>query len=236
MAMDLADARIVRGLLDGVKIDEAGLDAVVAALADKDAAGVHELSAGFPEPARKALAALLKLYGGPEILARARRELPAGPLIDAALDDLQWLSEHLQQAHPGVRIGFDLADLSGYAYYSGARFAVYAEGISDVVLRGGRYDEVGAVFGRNRPAVGFSLDLKILSTSLAPPLSSTAIRAPWSLDPALRGVIRGLRADGEIVVCVLPGHEHEVQEFECDRELVAKDGRWSVALLPRAAS
>ena len=53
--------------------------------------------------------------------------------------------------------------MSGYAYYSGPRFAVYGAGSSDALARGGRYDEVGAVFGRNRPAVGFSLDLKTLA-------------------------------------------------------------------------
>ena len=65
--------------------------------------------------------------------------------------------------HPELEIGFDLADSNGYAYYSGPRFAAYAQGASDAVARGGRYDEVGAIFGRNRPAVGFSLDVKDLA-------------------------------------------------------------------------
>lgn len=44
----------------------------------------------------------------------------------------------------------------------------------------GRYDEVGAIFGRNRPAVGFSLDLKSLAEAagVAPVLA--AILAPWA--------------------------------------------------------
>ena len=70
--------------------------------------------------------------------------------IDAALDDLQWIERHVRRAHPHVRVGFDLADMSGYAYYSGVRFALYGAGASDSLVRGGRYDEVGAVFGRNR--------------------------------------------------------------------------------------
>ncbi|CAN5536242.1 ATP phosphoribosyltransferase regulatory subunit [soil metagenome] len=237
IAMDLADARIVRGVLAGVPIDAAGLGAVAAALASKDAAGVHDLSRSFPADARAGLIALLNLYGGPEVLDRARAELPQRPMITAALNDLEWLSGHLQEANANVRIGFDLADLSGYAYYSGTRFAVYAAGISDVVLRGGRYDEVGSVFGRNRPAVGFSLDLKTLaSAGNRPVASAAAIRAPWGLDPKLRGAIRQLRAQGEIVVCALPGHEHEVQEFDCDRELVGHDGQWAVRPLPSQLS
>ena len=40
--------------------------------------------------------------------------------------------------------------------------------------------------------------------------------------------IAALRKKGETVVCVLPGHESEVDEFHCDRELVNIDGHWVV--------
>ena len=165
------------------------------------------------------------------MLAAARRELPAHPLVVAALDDLAWLSQHLRQAYPGVRVGFDLADHSGYAYYSGARFAVYADGYSDAIVRGGRYDEVGAVFGRNRPAAGFSMDLKQLAALVPPRTMKPAIRAPWGEQPELRAAIRRLREQGESVVCILPGHEHEGEEFACDRELALHDGQWLVRSL-----
>jgi len=87
-------------------------------------------------------------------------------------------------------VGFDLSDMSGYAYYSGARFAIYGAGCSDALARGGRYDEVGAVFGRNRPAVGFSLDLKTLAEVAGPSRAPAAIRAPWGEDPELRAALR----------------------------------------------
>ena len=130
-----------------------------------------------------------------------------------------------------MHVGFDLADIVGNGYYSGARFAAYVAGSSDAVARGGRYDEVGAVFGRNRPAVGFSLDLKELVGVLPPRPLKAAIRAPWGEGASLRAAISRLRASGETVVCVLPGHEHEGQEFDCDRELVAADGQWMVRAL-----
>jgi len=162
------------------------------------------------------------------VIEAARRLLPPHAAIRAALDDLERLADHARAAHPETAVGFDLADIGGYDYYSGARFAVYAEGSSDAVLRGGRYDEVGAVFGRNRPAVGFSLDLKELAALVPAARRRPAIRAPWSADATLRSAIRGLRERGETVVCVLPGHGDEGEEFECDRELVAQDGRWAV--------
>jgi ATP phosphoribosyltransferase regulatory subunit len=180
---------------------------------------------------RDALLRLTTLYGDAEVLDIARRELPRRALIDAALDDLRWLAERLRRSHPEVGIGFDLADLRGYAYYSGARFAVYVAGASDAVVRGGRYDEVGAVFGRNRPAVGFSMDLKVVAglADAAPPRA--AIRAEWGDDATQRAAVRRLRQQGETVVCMLPGHGHEAQEFDCDRELVASAGQWLVRAL-----
>ena len=229
--LDLADARIVRGLLAPLDLAREPTEQVYAALAAKDAALLRELSADFPEAVRRGLLALVSLYGGPEVLEAARRDLPALPMIRAALDDLQWLAAHARQAHPEVEVGFDLADLSGYAYYSGAHFAVYATGSSDAVLRGGRYDEVGAVFGRNRPAVGFSLDIKALAALAPGKRLSAAIRAPWAESPALRAEVRRLREQGETVVCMLPGHDHEGQEFDCDRELVESAGQWALRAL-----
>lgn len=231
LTIDLGDARVVRSVLAGAPLDEAALTELVAALTAKDGSTVQALARRCPAEARAGLAALLDLYGGDEVLAQARQRLPARAPIAAALDDLAWLVRHLRQSNPGVKIGFDLSDMSGYAYYSGVRFAVYGAGSTNALVRGGRYDEVGAVFGRNRPAVGCSLDLKGL-TAVAPATPPrAAVRAPWGEDAGLRSAVRALRAAGETVVCILPGHEHETQEFECDRALAAVDGEWVVRAL-----
>jgi ATP phosphoribosyltransferase regulatory subunit len=226
LLIDLADARVVRGVLAGLPIEAAQLQEVVAALSKKDAAVLESLAQGFPIDTRRALRELLALYGGEEVLAEARRRLPQRALIGEALDDLQWLASHLKRDHPGVRLGFDLSDMSGYAYYSGTRFAVYGGDSSGALARGGRYDEVGAVFGRRRPAVGFSLDLKLLAEHAPEPPRASAVRAPWGEDLKLRAAVRRLRETGETVVCVLPGHENEGQEFDCDRELALIDDHW----------
>jgi ATP phosphoribosyltransferase regulatory subunit len=231
LVLDLADARIVRGLIAGAP-DEATLGReVVEALAIKDSSRLEQLSATFPAETRAGLLALPRLYGDERVLTEARQSLPARPLIHAALDDLAWLASHVRRAHPDVTLGFDLADVGGHGYYSGVRFAAYAEGCADALLRGGRYDEIGAVFGRTRPAVGFSTDLKAISAVASPEPRRMAVRAPWGEDAGLRAAIRSLRGQGDTVVCILPGHEHEGAEFDCDRELVAVDGRWVLRAL-----
>lgn len=226
LVIDLADARVLRGVLAGVPLEAAQLQDIVQALSEKDGAALAGLTAAVPEPTRAALQVLLRLYGGGEVLAAAREALPARPLVQAALDQLAWLAAHLHAAYPQLSIGFDLGEMSGYAYYSGPRFAVYGQGSSEALARGGRYDEVGAVFGRNRPAVGFSLDLKSLAEVAGPSPAPNAIRAPWGEDPSLRAAMRRLREAGETVIAVLPGHEVEAQAFACDRELVQAQGQW----------
>lgn len=228
LVMDLADARFVQGALVGVTLSPVQGDALRAALASKDQAELEALTADLPATNREALRLLPALFGGDEVLEIARARLPNNTLITAALDDVQWLATHLRRDYPSLRLGFDLADLSGYAYYSGTRFAIYSAGGTDALVRGGRYDNVGAVFGRRRAAVGFSLDLKSVVEHVRFDGRRAAIRAPWSEDTALRAAVRRLREMGEAVVCVLPGHEHEADEFECDRELVAVNGQWVV--------
>ena len=222
--VDMADVGIVDALLEHTSASPSASGEIHQALARKDSSELHRLSAGFPPVARDGLRALLGLYGDAQVLDRARVVLPVLPGITRALDNLQWLAGQL----PSVRVSFDLADLQGYAYYTGVRFSIYSEGAVDALVRGGRYDEVGAAFGRNRPAVGFSLDVKALVAAVVPRALHAAIRAPWSEADDLHRAIKHLRTKGETVVCVLPGHESEVDEFQCDRELLQVAGQWVV--------
>jgi len=223
-SVDMADARIVNALLEGVALEGDLLAQVHAALAAKDRSELSALTQKFPRASRQGLLALVELYGDEKVLLEAQEVLSAVPAVGQALSNLKWLADHLE----GAKVTFDLADLRGYAYYTGARFSIYAEGANDALVRGGRYDEVGAVFGRRRPAAGFSLDVKALvGVAAARPLRA-AIRAPWREVPDLRAAIASLRARGETVVGVLPGHESEVEEFHCDRELIQVAGQWVV--------
>ena len=233
LAVDMADVRIVNGLLAGATLDTRTLTRIHAALSAKDASELAQLMAGLngdiSSAAREGLKALLQLYGDEKVLKEAEKVLPPLPGVLGALQNLKWLASRVGD----VKVSFDLADLRGYAYYSATRFAIYGQGAE--LARGGRYDEVGAVFGRNRPAVGFSLDLKELVSVLPPRLLNAAICAPWGDDAALNAAIARLRAGGETVTCLLPGHENEVNEFDCDRELVMADGQWVVQPRSQAA-
>ena len=227
VSVDLSDARIVPALLRGVSLSQDEHDALHNALAAKDTSGVRTLTQSLPANVRDALVALVQMYGDASVLQHAEKTFAAWPEVLTAINELR----HMASALQNVRVTFDLADLRGYGYYSGVRFAIYVPGGNDALVRGGRYDEVGAVFGRKRPAAGFSLDLKELVGVVPEVALKAAIRAPWGAAKGLREAIATLRARGETVVCVMPGHESEVDEFDCDRELVDVSGQWVVKAL-----
>ena len=222
--VDLADPGVMHALLDPAKLTPERQSALHAALVAKDSAELRALSKDLPAALRHDLLLLPQLYGPISVLEDAEKRLQALPRLRGALSDLKWLASRLD----GATVSVDLADLRGWGYYSGPRFAMYAAGASDALARGGRYDAVGAIFGRLRPAAGFSLDVKALTGVLPRPAQRGAIRAPWCDDVQLRTVTAQLRGTGETVVSVLPGHESEVEEFACDRVLVLQDGRWVV--------
>jgi ATP phosphoribosyltransferase regulatory subunit len=226
--LDLSDARIVPALLAHVTLNAPERDALHSALAAKDMSSVQILTKDLPANVREALVALVGMYGDASVLIQAEKAFASWPIVLQALAEMRQIAADLND----VALTFDLADLRGYAYYSGVRFAIYAKGASDALVRGGRYDEVGAVFGRKRPAVGFSLDLKELVNVVPQRALKAAIRAPWGNAKGLREAIARQRVQGETVVCVLPGHENEVDEFNCDRELIEVAGQWAVQAVP----
>lgn len=158
------------------------------------------------------------------MLDDARRLLPALPEITRALDDLAHLAAQVKDAE----VAIDLADLRGYAYHSGAMFAAYVDGVPNAVAHGGRYDHVGQAYGRARPATGFSLDLREIARISPVEARGAAILAPWKQDDALRAAVGALRDAGEVVIQALPGHDHVLDEFACDRALVERDGAWVI--------
>ena len=222
--LDLCHAGVLSALIANEPKANALGEALYDALAGKDVPRLDELGADLTPATRDALRVLPTLYGDASVLAEARARLPATPEIARALDDLAFLAAQVD----GAEVMIDLADLRGYAYHSGVMFSAYVDGVPNAVARGGRYDKVGEAYGRARPATGFSLDLREVARISPVEARSSAILAPWQHDDALRASVAALRDAGEVVIQALPGHDHDLDEFACDRVLVERNGAWVV--------
>ena len=177
------------------------------------------------------LTTLADLHGDKDILTKARSCFAkADKAVLDALDELSVLAHRLSTEFSEQTLHFDLAELRGYNYHTGVVFAAYLSGQGQAIALGGRYDHIGEVFGRARPATGFSTDLKQLMQlgSFNNPISVSAIFAPDNSEAELRKMIVELRAQGKRIVSALPGQMQTASDMGCDEQLVNRNGQWQV--------
>lgn len=233
LSLDIGHVGIFRGLAAATGISAPDEAALFEMLQRKSAPEIEGYLDGLALPPEHDAMwrALVDLHGGLEVLARARDLLePAGEDVLGALDHLVRLGDALGARHPSLRLNFDLAELRGYRYHTGVVFAAYVPGEGEEIARGGRYDGIGAAFGRARPATGFSTDLRRLAalSGAAEFVQPGAIAAPAQADQGLAERVAELRSVGERVIAMLPGQEGGPEALGCDRQLVQRGDDWIV--------
>jgi ATP phosphoribosyltransferase regulatory subunit len=234
IGLDIGHVGITRAMAQSAGIVDGNADRLFDALQRKSIPDLEQLVAGHgvPSALAEALVELPEMYGPVADLPAALARLSAlGAEIAAAAADLSTTVGRLQARCPDSELYFDLAEMRGYDYHTGVVFTAFVEGFGREIARGGRYDSVGAIYGRSRPATGFSLDLRQLAKLAAPGQAAETggILAPADGDEPLNEKIRSLRRAGERVVRQL-GDDREVPQG-CDRWLVRGDDGWTVAPL-----
>jgi len=230
--LDLGHVGIFRGLAAHADMGTEAENQLWDALQRKAVSEIDALLGALEisSPQRRMLRALAGLSGGVEVLDQANSVLADAPQsVHDAMRELWSIATSLERRLPDVALHFDLGELRGYAYHTGAVFAAFVPGHGEEVARGGRYDQIGRVFGRPRPATGFSADLKTLMAlgeAAAEPERPGCVLAPWDDENALQKAVRRLRAEGTRVLWALPGQP--AAGCGCDRRLVKRGGTWSV--------
>jgi ATP phosphoribosyltransferase regulatory subunit len=231
--LDLGHVGIYRGLIEQAGIARGDELRLFDALQRKAGSEIEVIIAesGVAGAVGDMLLALVEL-NGEDALTRASVALRAADArVLSALDRLKQVAEELSRWLPGLPVHFDLAELRGYTYKTGVVFAAFAPGWGLEIARGGRYDDIGRVFGRARPAVGFSSDLKGLIALSTPPAASPAsvpVLAPWDADPDLQRLVEQLRGQGRQIIHELPGQSGAPHDQDrCDR-LVRVQGVWQL--------
>jgi ATP phosphoribosyltransferase regulatory subunit len=231
--VDLGHVGIYRGLAGDANLDDEQEALLFDALQRKAIPEIDEFlgQLDLSTAQRERLAGLAGLSGDARVLERAQELLGgAGGETRRALDNLIQIARLALQRLPGLRLHFDLAELRGYKFHTGAVFAAFVADRGQEIARGGRYDDIGQVFGRARPATGFSTDLRSLMQlgSRNWPKDSHVILAPLEGNAALPETVRKLRAAGEVVVQELPDQDSSSAETGCDRRLRWNGAEWVV--------
>lgn len=233
--MDLGHVGIYRGLARAAGLSGEAEQQLFDAMQRKAMDEIASLTEALPASLGKMLQALAELCGGREVLDLAQACLVDAPDdVHAALDELLAIADALSLRYPELPLYFDLGELRGYRYHTGVVFAAFVPRVGYAIAQGGRYDDIGADFGRARPATGFSTDLKTLVSLGQMQLGDVpaGIWAPDNHDVYLWQAVRRLRGEGARVVQALPGQAlADAREAGCDRQLALCEGRWQVTPL-----
>jgi ATP phosphoribosyltransferase regulatory subunit len=178
----------------------------------------------------KMIMQLAELNGDLSVIDRAREQLKqAGPEVVSALDYLERVAQAVNRHNRDVKLNLDLAELHGYHYHTGVVFGAFVPQLGQEIARGGRYDDIGKIFGRARPATGFSTDLKLLSVLGSRDITMPQrIVAPADEDEALQVEIDKLRVEGYCVSRMLPGQVDDAAAMGCSQKLEQINGQWQL--------
>ncbi len=230
--LDLGNVDIYRGLAKQAGLSEEVESQLFDMLQRKAVTEINDLLERLSLDAdiKTMLAGLTMLNGDKAVFAKARALLAkADKTVLDAIDYLEKTAELCQQQFGDIKMHFDLSELQGYHYKTGVVFAAFVPQLGQAIARGGRYDDIGEIFGRARAATGFSTDLKILNqlSDIQFPVKEK-ILAPAGDDEALIDKVAELRMQGRVVIKQLPGNNADAAEMGCNKSLCLIDGQWTI--------
>ena len=135
---------------------------------NKNSFGMEKILKGLhlEEKSYQALIDFMDLYGEYEVLEKAKA-LTSNARSLKAIDRLEKVYRILCAYGYEEYISFDFGMLTQYNYYTGIIFKGYTYGTGEPIAKGGRYDELLALFGKDAPSVGFVIQVDELMNAMS---------------------------------------------------------------------
>jgi ATP phosphoribosyltransferase regulatory subunit len=230
--VDLGHMGVFQGLCRAEELDSTAQDKLSLAIGSRsrdDVARVSE-SLGLSSASTDLFVLMTSSSGEVDALPSvAKRFSSATEEVRQSIENLATISSILKKRLPGTRLYYDLAALKGQSYHNGLVFSVFMPGSGRAIASGGRYDDIGKVFGRARPATGFSIDLRTISRHINLPDTDekNTIHVLYEDDPELHLAVRQLRQQGKRVVYRYDDDQSDNTDGRISH-LLRKDGKWIV--------
>ena len=156
--MDIGQSEFYRGIMEALDVSDEVKAQIHEYIENKNSLGMELLLADLPmkDCYRNILLEYNELYGDVSMLEQAKK-LTVNPRCQAAIERLEQVYEVI--CHYGYEkyVSFDLGMVNHFDYYTGIIFRGYTYGTGDAIGKGGRYDNLLMQFGKNAPAIGFTI-------------------------------------------------------------------------------
>lgn len=166
--IDIGQTEFYRAVIDGLEVSDKIKEKIHQLIENKNSLGMELLLSelDIDEEYRRILSEYNELYGDVSMLGMART-LTSSPRCLRAVERLEQVYEVVRQYGYEKYISFDLGMVNYYDYYTGIIFRGYTYGTGDAIGKGGRYDNLLIQFGKNAPAIGFTILIDDLLLALS---------------------------------------------------------------------
>ena len=157
----------IKSLLIGTKLEDELVNEIRELLTNRNYFAIEDILTvnQVEEKIVTAFKALPELNGGLTILKKAA-DIATTEESKKAIVRLAKLYSILTAYQVEKHVNFDLSISGKYGYYSGVVFRAYTPGTGEAIVRGGRYDHMLQMFGKNKPSVGFAIIVDLLLNAL----------------------------------------------------------------------
>jgi ATP phosphoribosyltransferase regulatory subunit len=159
---------VVRGIIDAANLSEDKEERLIDLISNKNFFGAKELLQ--QEEVSKSLIELFditgKIMNSPKEWAPYLEKAKKYKKVYDALEYLTKLYDLLNKNKVMDYISFELGMISEYKYYTGIIFTGYSYGVGEPLVKGGRYDSLLSLFGKDSPAIGFAITVDQLMLAL----------------------------------------------------------------------
>lgn len=219
--VELGEADFFRGLIEEADIEEEIEWKLRELIENKNYFGVEELLEG-ENISKEKIATFLKLqelFGSVEKLSQARA-LTENKLAQKAVERLEKIYHILELYGLEKYISFELGMLGRYKYYTGILFKGYTYGTGDMIVTGGRYNNLLKQFGKDAPSIGFAINIDQLLLALSRqkikvPIKEDTILVLYELEDRRQGILLAekLRGEGKKVVLLRRQIENNWEDY-----------------------
>ncbi len=167
--LSVGHADFFRGLTEAAGLNEEQEEELRELISNKNFFGAESLiePLHLDQNLKDLFGMLGNLYSGSRELLCAREYASGYPRILAAIRRLEELHQLLEVYGIDRYVTFELGTISDYQYYTGIIFSGYTFGSGEPIVKGGRYDNLLAYFGKHATSIGFALTVDPLMAALS---------------------------------------------------------------------